>query len=373
MRKLHSVLGIALACLCAVSARADVVTYHNSLQRLGAYKIARLTLAAAGSVHRDTGFNASINGDVYAQPLYWQPPGAKNGLVVVATESNSVYALNEATGAIVWQKQLAPSVPLAQLPCGNIDPMGITGTPVIDPATATLYFNALTATDNGPGTFSMRSRSPTARCSRLADRHAGGADRQGRELRLAASRRAGRAAVLPGPALRHLWRQWRRLPALSRHRRPGCARHPDGRSLLADARARGGIWAQGGIAGDGDDLFVTTGNTSGATDWADGEAIIRLKPGLVASTDTRDFFTPSNWQALDGSDKDLGGTEALPFNIKLSGGGSARRIIAFGKDGQRLPRRPPQSRRHRRRACGSTRIGPARSAPRLRSITPTTR
>src|ERR1700733_15566329 len=103
MRKLHSVLGIALACLCAVPARADVVTYHNSLQRTGAYKIGRLTLAAAAGVHRDTGFNASIGGNVFAQPLYWQPPGAKNGLIIAATESNGVYALNEATGAVVWQ------------------------------------------------------------------------------------------------------------------------------------------------------------------------------------------------------------------------------------------------------------------------------
>ncbi len=121
--------------------------------------------------------------------------------------------------------------------------------------------------------------------------------------------------------------------------------------------ARGGIWAQGGIAGDGEDLFVTTGNTSGTTDWADGEAIIRLRPGLAASTSTRDFFTPSNWQALDGTDKDLGGTEALPFDIKTSGGAQARRIIAFRQGRQRLSRRPHNPRRHRRGARGGARVG----------------
>jgi outer membrane protein assembly factor BamB len=334
MMKLHSVLGIALALLCAVPARASVVTYHNSLQRLGAYKIGRLTLAAAAGVHRDTGFNASISGNIYAQPLYWQPPGAKNGLIVAATESNSVYALNEVTGAIVWQKQLAPSVPLAQLPCGNIDPMGITGTPVIDPATATLYLNALTATDNGPRHLLYALS--------LAD----GSVLAGWPIDMQAALTAkGASFDSPHQGARGALLFFQdRLYVTYGGNGGDCQPYHGTVAQVAPATqtveaywqtrgARGGIWAQGGIAGDGDDLFVTTGNTSGATDWADGEAIIRLKPGLVASTDTHDFFTPSNWQALDGTDKDLGGTEALPFNIKISGGGSARRIIAFGKDG----------------------------------------
>jgi hypothetical protein len=334
MRKLHSVLGIALVCLCAVPARASVVTYHNSLQRLGAYKIGGLTLAAAAGVHRDPVFHASFSGNVYAQPLYWQPEGAKNGLIVVATESNSVYALNEATGAIVWQKQLAPSVPLAQLPCGNIDPMGITGTPVIDPATATLYLNALTATDNGPRHLLYALS--------LAD----GSVLAGWPIDMQAALTAkGASFDSPHQGSRGALLLFQgRLYVTYGGNGGDCQPYHGAVAQVAPASqtveaywqtrgARGGIWAQGGIAGDGDDLFVTTGNTSGTTDWADGEAIIRLRPGLAASTNPRDFFTPSNWQALDGSDKDLGGTEALPFNIKVPGGAPARRIIALGKDG----------------------------------------
>ncbi len=66
----------------------------------------------------------------------------------------------------------------------------------------------------------------------------------------------------------------------------------------------GGIWVQGGTAGDGTNLFVTTGNTFGAefSGWT-GEAIIRLRPGLAHSNDTHDFFTPSNWKDLDNSDE----------------------------------------------------------------------
>jgi hypothetical protein len=338
MKRLGPVLALLAMALgsaaCVPAQAASVTTYHNSLQRLGAYKIERLTLAAAAGVHRDTGFNASISGHVYAQPLYWQPEGSKNGLIIVATESNSVYALNEATGAIVWQNQLAASVPLAQLPCGNIDPMGITGTPVIDPATATLYLNALTTTANG------------ARHMLYALSLADGSvlpnwpiDVQVALTGLGASfdsaHQGSRSALLFFQG---------RLYASYGGNAGDCQPYHGTVAQVAPATAtveaywqtrgaRGGIWAQGGIAGDGQDLYVTTGNTSGTTDWADGEAIVRLVPGLAHSTRPRDYFVPANWQDLDASDKDLGGTEALPFDIKSSGGTMVQRVIAFGKDG----------------------------------------
>lgn len=91
----------------------------------------------------------------------------------------------------------------------------------------------------------------------------------------------------------------------------------------------GGIWSQGGTSGDGQYVFTTTGNTFNANNvWSDGEAILRLKPGLAHSTDPSDFYTPTNWQTLDNQDADLGGTEALPLNI-----GGASRLVALGKDG----------------------------------------
>jgi hypothetical protein len=111
---------------------------------------------------------------------------------------------------------------------------------------------------------------------------------------------------------------------------------PDTTSLDAYWQTRangGGIWAQGGLAGDGTYLFVTTGNTFGASQWSDGEAIIKLHPGLAHSDDPKDYFAPSNWKDLDNSDRDLGGTEALPLNVAVAGGKPAKRVIAFGKDG----------------------------------------
>src|SRR6202040_3761431 len=95
-------------------------------------------------------------------------------------------------------------------------------------------------------------------------------------------------------------------------------------------RARGGgIWAPGGISTDGTSLFVATGNTFGARTWSDGEAVIRLAPDLHRSDDKRDFFAPSDWEALDARDADLGGSNPLP--LEGSGGGTTL-ILALGKD-----------------------------------------
>jgi hypothetical protein len=86
------------------------------------------------------------------------------------------------------------------------------------------------------------------------------------------------------------------------------------------------------MAGDGSGLFVTTGNTMGASAWSDGEAIIRLEPGLAHSSDPKNYFAPSDWKKLDDEDLDLGGTEAIPIDIG-NGPSPAKRLVAFGKDG----------------------------------------
>ncbi len=51
-------------------------------------------------------------------------------------------------------------------------------------------------------------------------------------------------------------------------------------------RARGGgIWAPAGVASDGRWLYVSTGNTFGARQWSDGEAVFKLAPTSRAMTD----------------------------------------------------------------------------------------
>src|SRR5262249_26886834 len=83
--------------------------------------------------------------------LYFENPATGRDTILVATEENYVYALDATTGAAVWTRQIGAPVPGSALPCGNIDPLGVTGTPVIDPASRTLFLDPM-ATPDGGGT-----------------------------------------------------------------------------------------------------------------------------------------------------------------------------------------------------------------------------
>src|ERR1043166_7809960 len=378
---------IAAALIAAAPEAAvagSVVTYHNSIHRDGAYVIPQLTQAAAANMHRDAGFNASVSGHIYTQPLFWKPRDSGRGLVIVATESNTVYTLDEAAGATVWQKQLDPSVPLSQLPCGNIDPSGITGTPVIDPASGRLYLDAMTKAHDGPRhmiyalsladgsivpgwpldvqaalaakgiTFSSATQGE--RSALLFFRDALYVNYAGNFGDCGSYRGTVLQLQTDPPALSGVWQtrangggMWAQggiagdgeALFVTTGNTFGASNWSDGEAIiklrpgLAHSNSKKDYFrSQGGIAGDGEALFVTTGNTFGASNWSDGEAIIKLRPGLAHSNSKKDYFAPSNWQDLDNSDQYLGGTEALPLNIAVSGQPSAKRVIAFGKDGK---------------------------------------
>jgi PQQ enzyme-like repeat protein len=330
-------LGFAAACFlatCGAASADSVVTYHNSNLRHGAYVVPKLTLAAAAAISRDNKFKPNVSGHIYAQPLFWKPKGAKHGLVIVATESNTVYALDEASGKTVWQSPaLGTAMPLNQLPCGNINPMGITGTPVIDPQAATLYLDAMTKTDSGARhmVYALSLADGTVKSGWPLDVQAALA---AQSVSFDSSVQGERSALLMFKNKLYV-NYGGHFGDCGSYRGTVVQIAPDtAPTITASWQTRatgGGIWAQGGIAGDGQSLFVTTGNTFGASSWMDGEAIVRLGNDLAHSTDSKDFFTPSNWKNLDNTDQDLGGTEALPIDIKVPG--KSHRVIAFGKDG----------------------------------------
>ena len=66
-------------------------------------------------------------------------------MIIAVTASNNIYALNASTGAVIWQRtDIGPAV-TSGLPCGNINPAGTIGTPVVDLASRRLFFDALIA------------------------------------------------------------------------------------------------------------------------------------------------------------------------------------------------------------------------------------
>lgn len=75
------------------------------------------------------------DGAVYASPI------AVDGVIVVATENDSVYGF-DARGNQLWHVSVSTPSPAYERPCGNIDPLGITGTPVYSAQTGEVYLAA---------------------------------------------------------------------------------------------------------------------------------------------------------------------------------------------------------------------------------------
>src|SRR5258708_3014536 len=124
------------------NAQVNVTQKNNNPSRDGLYVDGAFTPGNAANLTPDLNFDGTIAGNVHAQPLYIE--GGPNGpMVIVVTASNHVYALNATTGAIIWSRtDIGPAV-TSGLPCGNINPVGIIGTPVVDLASRSLFFDAL--------------------------------------------------------------------------------------------------------------------------------------------------------------------------------------------------------------------------------------
>src|SRR3984893_9134524 len=93
-------------------------------------------------------WSTPVSGQVYAQPLL------ANGTLLVATENNLVYGLDPATGASKWAKPLNLGTPwnAADIGCGDLAPtIGVTATPVIDPASNTAYLTHKTYASGSSG------------------------------------------------------------------------------------------------------------------------------------------------------------------------------------------------------------------------------
>ena len=139
-------------------ADGSVLTYHGHADRSGNFVVPNLTWNRARSLRLDERFQAGISGHLYSQPLYWRPPGSDRSQLLVATENNSVYALDATTGQEIWQRSLGKPVPLSSLECGNIDPLGVTGTPVIDESTNAVFLDAAVAGPAGRSISSLACR-----------------------------------------------------------------------------------------------------------------------------------------------------------------------------------------------------------------------
>src|SRR5262249_1543113 len=124
----------------------DLTTWHYDNLRSGLNsKETVLTPQKVNSANFGKLFSYVLDGYPYAQPLYMADltvNGAAHNVVLVVTEHDSAYAFdadNYGNGSPLWQVSLlaAGETPLTS---GTIQPYeGVTSTPVIDPASKTMY------------------------------------------------------------------------------------------------------------------------------------------------------------------------------------------------------------------------------------------
>ena len=242
---------------------------------------------AAGSGALHVAWSTRLDGAVYAEPL------AIGATIVVATENDSVYGL-DASGAIRWRSHLGTPVPLSTLPCGNIDPLGITGTPAYDPVTGSLF---LVAEVTGPRhvLFALDPATGAVRWSRGIDLP--GDDPATHQQRPALAVANGYVYVGLG-GLDGDCGQYRGevigVPT-SGHGATIAYRVPTARM--------GAVWATGGPAvAAGGNLYVSVGNGASTTTYDGTDSVLELSPRLTLLS----RFAPATWAQDNATDADLG-------------------------------------------------------------------
>jgi len=319
----------------AAHAQVNVTTYHNDNSRTGQYtQETALTPANVSSGQFGKVFTTSVDGWVYAQPLYMANVsigGSTHNVLYVATQNDTLFAIDADNGATYWQYSLVPAngIPVSSstdLNCTDIVPeVGVTGTPVIDPSTGTIYLVA-------------KSKVGTAFYQYLhAIDVSTGAEKFGGPVNIQATfpgtATDGNGTTLSFNSL--LENQRAALLLENGHVVIGWASHCDtnpwhgwvmsynASSLAQEAVYNtspdgygNGVWMAGnGLAADsGGNIYFATGNGTwnGTTDI--GDSIIKLGPPSGGTFPVVDYFTPYNQAALEANDLDMasGGLVLLP-------------------------------------------------------------
>jgi outer membrane protein assembly factor BamB len=206
-----------------------------------------------------------LDGAVYAEPL------VVDGQVIVARENDTLYALDAHTGQVQWHTSVGAPVPLSNLPCGNIDPLGITGTPVYDPQTGVVF---AVAEIQGPAHMlvGVDVKTGLVKVRRLVDPP--GMNPQVQQQRAALALYGDRVYIAFGGLYGdcgdyHGW---------------VIASHTDGAGALLTYQVpttrEGGIWATPGPVIDArGNLYVTVGNGAATQgDWDQSDSVLRLSP-----------------------------------------------------------------------------------------------
>jgi outer membrane protein assembly factor BamB len=262
---------------------ADWPVYHLDAARSGkslAFPAVKTPLQVAWS--------KKLDGAVYAEPL------VVHSKLVVATEGDSVYSLDPASGSVAWASKLGTPVPLDTLPCGDIDPLGITGTPAYDPQSDSIF---AVAEVTGPHhiLFALDPANGKVRWSRTVDLP--GDDPRTHQQRPALAVANGYVYVAFGGLAGDCGQYTGKVV--------GVPTSGSGATIAyrVPVKREGAIWATGGPVIDSTgNLYVSTGNGSSTSSYDGSDSVVELTPDLKQIS----LFAPSIWAADNAGDADLG-------------------------------------------------------------------
>jgi outer membrane protein assembly factor BamB len=241
-------------------------------------------------------WSAQLDGAVYGQPL------VVGDEVIAATENDSLYAINRATGKTIWRTNVGPPVPQSALNnCGNVFPLGITGTPIYDAgnglvyavAEVTGYQHVLVALDAKSGDVRLRRDldDPTT-----ANQPANNQQRPGLAID------NGRVYAAFGGLFGDCGAYQGSVVSAPLTGSGALAR------WVVPTSREGAIWGPSGpVVGPGGNLWVSVGNgaAEGSAAYDGSDSVTELSPSLRRLA----FFAPSTWAADNAGDLDLGSTQ----------------------------------------------------------------
>jgi hypothetical protein len=354
------ILGMAMALTTACEKRhRAVTTYHYDNLRTGwNSEEERLTPANVGSPKFGLLHSVALDDQVDAQPLVSPdekitsgPHQGKHDVVYVATEGNTIYAIDASSGLVLLSPNFGPPVP-TPLGCTNNGPnVGINGTPLIDRASHTMYVIIYTLEAGGPiyrihaldlGNLKDKIAPIVIKASHTLTNGATlSFDARYQRQRPALLESHGniyagfgsfcdfRADVSRGWVLG--WRTGSLTPLAANQLNDRQATSPDTFFLSS-------IWMSGyGISADPEgDLYFVTGNSDSNASLTTYDGVTNIQESVVKIsadlTKLLDVFTPFDVQSLDQADNDYGSGGALL--LALQPGSTPRLAAAAGKNGK---------------------------------------
>jgi hypothetical protein len=296
-------------------------------------------------------FHTKVTGQVYAQPLVVDDTASKSS-VIAATEDNWVYSLDGETGKINWSRSLGPLWPSKVTGCTDLTPdIGVTSTPVYDPASGTLYVTAVVndgPTQYQPDVYLYAINETTGAVKWKVPVEGAPVNDPTRPFNPLTERQRAGLLLLNGSIYLAFASYCDYAPYVGYV--VGVNTATKALTMWSDEAGltdtQGGIWMGGGglmSDGQGPDgnyrMFLVTGNGvspavgPGTTPPPElGDSVVQLEVQKSGTLVAKDFFSPANAPALDFADTDFGsgGAVGLPFGTSTY----PDLMLAAGKEGK---------------------------------------